>query len=129
VIHDCVEHGRLAERHSTASLRRALATLPADVVAYSNCKVVIKRAIDDRTTTGRRRPAGPDRVAAVYRDCAGAGSLKHRFAVRTLRRALRHMPADVKDYTQCSKLVRAELAKRGRRVTVPRRGAARRDRG
>jgi hypothetical protein len=93
----------------------ALATLPADMLKYSNCQALIRRAILDPKSMGQRH-RGPDRVAAVFRDCAGAVALEHRFQVRTLRRALRHMPADLKRYSQCAEVVGLELARRGQQA-------------
>ncbi len=45
VVADCNAHGRLVERYSVATLRNALATLPADVAEYTNCPDVIRKQL------------------------------------------------------------------------------------
>jgi GrpB-like predicted nucleotidyltransferase (UPF0157 family) len=107
VIDDCTAHGRLVHRHSATALRQALAALPQEVREYSDCERVIRRALK-RPGAGVGRRAGADRVGAVFRDCADE-VLDRRFPQRTLRRALRHMPADLREYSRCEQVVRREL--------------------
>ncbi len=66
------------------------------------------------TAAKHSRPAGKDRVQAVYRDCGSArtGKLRHRFKLTTLRRARRHMPADLAAYTDCDATIRREIKQR-----------------
>ncbi len=45
VISDCNSHGRLTRQYSTAQLRNALSTMPADVKEYTDCLDVIQRAL------------------------------------------------------------------------------------
>jgi hypothetical protein len=110
VIKDCQAHGRLVQRHSQKALRQALVVMPQDVREYTECERIIRRALK-RPRSGPSRKAGPDRVSAVFRDCAD-DDLDRRFAVRTLRRALRHVPADVRAYTRCERLIGRELRQR-----------------
>jgi GrpB-like predicted nucleotidyltransferase (UPF0157 family) len=110
VIDDCTAHGRLVHRHSATALRQALAALPQDVREYSDCERVIRRALKRPGAGAGRRP-GPDRVGAVFRDCADE-VLDRRFPQRTLRRALRHMPADLREYSRCEQVIRRELRQR-----------------
>lgn len=63
--------------------------------------------------TPRLRPAGPDRVNSVLRDCTRDGDLDHRFRLTTLRRTLRHVPADVAQYTDCVRVIRRDIRRRG----------------
>ena len=107
VIKDCTAHGRLAHRHSVKALRQALAALPENVREYTDCERIIRRALK-RPAAKAVRKAGPDRVSAVFRDCADE-VLNRRFALRTLRRALRHMPADLREYSRCEQVMRREL--------------------
>jgi hypothetical protein len=110
VIDDCTAHGRLVHRHSARALRQALAALPQDVREYSDCERIIRRALNRRGAgTGRR--VGADRVSAVFRDCADE-DLHRRFPLRTLRRALRHLPTDLREYSGCEQVVRRELRQR-----------------
>ncbi|MFA9272556.1 MAG: hypothetical protein ACEQSX_17725 [Baekduiaceae bacterium] len=60
----------------------------------------------------RMRPAGPDRVRAVLSDCARNGDLDRRFRVTTLRRTLRHMPADIAQYTDCVRIIKRDIRRR-----------------
>lgn len=62
--------------------------------------------------TSRLRPAGPDRVKSVIRDCVSNGHLDRRYPVRTLRRTLRHLPRDVVQYTDCERVIRREIRHR-----------------
>jgi hypothetical protein len=65
------------------------------------------------TLAKKPRPRGKDRVAAVYRDCASrGGTLKHRFPLTTLRRARRHLPADIAAYTTCDSVIAREIKRR-----------------
>jgi hypothetical protein len=45
VIADCQRHNKLTGSYTTQALRRALATLPADVAEYTDCHDVIQSAI------------------------------------------------------------------------------------
>ncbi len=45
VVADCNAHGRLVQHYSEATLRNALATLPADVAEYTDCPDVIRRQL------------------------------------------------------------------------------------
>lgn len=63
--------------------------------------------------TSRMRPAGPDRVASVLRDCTHDGDLDRRFRLTTLRRTLRHVPADIAQYTDCVRVIRRDIRRRG----------------
>jgi hypothetical protein len=45
VVADCNAHGRLVQHYSDATLRAALATLPADVAEYTDCADVIRKQL------------------------------------------------------------------------------------
>ncbi len=45
VVADCNAHGRLVQRYSNATLRSALATLPADIAEYTDCADVISKQL------------------------------------------------------------------------------------
>jgi hypothetical protein len=104
VVRDCVD-GRLDHRHSSAALRSALRTLPADIDDYTNCRDAIasQRAIH----VGTR--GGPT-VGAILRDCTTHGRLRHRYPAVQLRRALRHLRAGgAGRYATCGDLVVSQL--------------------
>lgn len=44
-VADCSLHGRLTRHYSVSALRKAIATMPADVAEYSNCPEVLNRAL------------------------------------------------------------------------------------
>jgi hypothetical protein len=44
-VADCNSHTKLTHQYSTAQLRSALATMPADIKEYTNCPDVIQRAL------------------------------------------------------------------------------------
>jgi hypothetical protein len=44
VIDDCTQHGTLTKRYSQKEYRQALASLPADVDEYGDCRNIIKDA-------------------------------------------------------------------------------------
>lgn len=111
IVQDCTAHGRLTERYRVRALRRAKRTLPADVRKFSDCERAITQAIE-RGGRPARPQRGTDRVRSVINDCAGDRFLDHRFKISTLRRALRHLPADVVEYSDCEKVIRGEIRRR-----------------
>lgn len=58
------------------------------------------------------RPTGPDRVKSVLSDCTYDGDLDRRFRLTTLRRTLRHVPADVAQYTDCVRIIKRDIRRR-----------------
>jgi hypothetical protein len=59
-------------------------------------------------------------VAAIARDCAQDGTLDRHYRSADLTRALRRLPADIDDYTNCGDLIVAQRARTaGRRGTDP----------
>ena len=58
------------------------------------------------------RPAGPDKVRSVLRDCTSDGELDRRFPLTTLRRTLRHVPTDIAEYTDCEQVIRRDIKRR-----------------
>ncbi len=44
VVNDCAKDGRLDQHHSLADYTQALAHLPTDVIEYTDCQSVIRRA-------------------------------------------------------------------------------------
>ncbi|MHB8658993.1 MAG: hypothetical protein ACYC91_13745 [Solirubrobacteraceae bacterium] len=45
VVADCNAHGQLTRHYSSAQLKSALGTLPADIKEYTNCYDVIQRQL------------------------------------------------------------------------------------
>jgi hypothetical protein len=48
-------------------------------------------------------------VAKVYRDCARHSHLHGHYSVKVLKRAKRHMPKDVRNYTSCPRQINRAL--------------------
>ncbi len=74
--------------------------------------VALTPAAADARKKPRLRPAGPDKVSAVLRDCTTDGELDRRFPLSTLRRTLRHVPTDIAEYTDCEQVIRRDIRRR-----------------
>jgi hypothetical protein len=61
-----------------------------------------------------------DMSARVLYDCASSryGYLRHRYSMRVLRGALRDIPEDVANYTNCPDAIRAAIGRATARITV-----------
>jgi hypothetical protein len=46
VVGDCRDHAKLTQSYTISALRRAAATLPADVAQYTDCEDVIQKALN-----------------------------------------------------------------------------------
>lgn len=55
-------------------------------------------------------PARHAPVASILRDCTSDGTLDHHYRGGDLLRSLRHLPADIIDYSNCADLVTAQHA-------------------
>lgn len=68
-----------------------------------------------------------DMSARVLYDCAASrfGYLRHRYSVRVLRNALRDIPEDVANYTNCPDAIRSAIALSTARVSASIRRTAR----
>jgi hypothetical protein len=100
---DCSRDDDLDRHYSLRALRRALRRLPMDLRDYTDCAGAIRRAI--------RRARGPiDReVHKIWRDCGRDDDLDRHYSLRALRRALRRLPDDLRDYTDCEKAIRRAI--------------------
>ena len=59
VIADCTKHGTLTKHYSQKEYRQALASLPADVDEYGDCRNVIKDAqVASAASTGSQKGSG-----------------------------------------------------------------------
>jgi hypothetical protein len=66
----------------------------------------------------------PNLTYDVIADCSGSatGNLRHRYSARVLRRSLRRMSGDVREYTGCRDAIRAQLRRAKATVVVGVRG-------
>jgi hypothetical protein len=59
---------------------------------------------------------GDRQVRRIIRDCVRDDDLDRAYGVKALRRALRRLPDDVRNYTNCERAIRRQLRKRDRQV-------------
>ncbi|WP_156027706.1 hypothetical protein [Candidatus Solirubrobacter pratensis] len=81
---DCAAHGFLTHRYSRTTLRAAIRTPPADVVAYTPCLTRLEYALRHG---GDGRAPGRGGTRALLRDCAANRRLDRRWTLNTVRRA------------------------------------------
>jgi hypothetical protein len=55
-------------------------------------------------------------VKTVIRDCADNGRLARHYSLALLRRARRHLPADVREYSSCSRVLSRAIKREQRRL-------------
>ena len=56
IVHDCTANGRLTHPYTASQLRRALATMPATIKAYTDCSNVIRRALGTQANKPNSSP-------------------------------------------------------------------------
>jgi len=102
VVRDCNRDGDLDRDYPLGALRRAL----RDVNEHSRCARRIERAIE-------RAERERDRAQQqIYRDCSRDGDLDRYYTRRELRRALRLLPDDLREYTDCESAIDDALSDR-----------------
>ncbi len=103
IIKDCSRDGRLDHAYPLRSLREALDALTRRERRTTRCERVLERAID------RARDRLDREVFRILRDCSRDDDLDRRYSVAALRRALRQLPDDMGDYTDCERAIRRAL--------------------
>ena len=99
VVRDCNRDGDLDRDYPLAALRRALRLVDDD----SRCARKIERAID-------RAERERDRwLRQIYRDCRRDGDLDRDYPRGQLRRALRLMTDELREYTDCESAIEDAL--------------------
>jgi type 1 glutamine amidotransferase len=106
ITRDCSRDDDLDRQYPLRALRRALRDLPDDVAETTRCERVIERAIR-RLENQRGRE-----VERILRDCSRDDDLDRLYSRRALRIALRTMPDDVRNYTDCEDAIRDALPDR-----------------
>ena len=67
VIADCTKHGTLTKHYSQREYRQALASLPADVDEYGDCRNVIRDAqVAGAASTGSKKGSGAGAAPASF---------------------------------------------------------------
>jgi hypothetical protein len=110
---DCTKDGRIDGRYSKSELRRSIKALSGKSAKTKECKKrlnrVLKHGGDGRLTSSSRN------ANTIIRDCADNGWIDRRYSVTALRKALKHLPTDVKEYSDCGSHLRAEIKARTKR--------------
>lgn len=110
IIKDCSRDGHLDHDYSLRSLREALDELSWKERRHTRCERVLERAID------RAKRRLDREVFRIFRDCGRDEDLDHRYSVAALRRALRRLPDDLRDYTDCERVIERALERAKRRL-------------
>jgi hypothetical protein len=71
--------------------------------------------VSSTASAAAARP-GDRQVRRIIRDCVRDDDLDRAYGVKTLRRALRRLPDDVRNYTGCKRAIVRQLRKRNRQV-------------
>lgn len=103
IIKDCSRDGHLDHHYPLGSLRGALDDLSWKERRHTRCERVLERAID------RARDRLEREVFRIFRDCGRDEDLDRRYSVAALRRALRWLPDDLRDYTDCERVIERAL--------------------
>src|SRR6266511_3586074 len=75
VIADCTKHGTLTKRYSQKEYKQALASLPADIEEYGNCRNVIRNAqLGGASKRSRGGGGGVNVGSSAFRASGGAGA-------------------------------------------------------
>src|SRR4051794_37859174 len=107
---DCTKDGRIDGKYSKSELRRAIKALSGKSAKTKECKKRLNRVLihggDGRLTSSSRNPK------TIIRDCADNGWIDRRYALSAIRKALKHIPTDVKEYSDCGSHLRSEIKAR-----------------
>jgi hypothetical protein len=107
---DCTKDGRVDGRYSKAELRRGVKALSGKSAKTRECKKrlnrVIKRGGDGRLTSSTRS------TKTILRDCADNGWIDRRYSVTALRKALKNLPTELEEYSDCGPRLRSEISAR-----------------
>jgi hypothetical protein len=98
ILRDCAHDGDLDREYSLPALRAALR-----LVDNRRCERVIERAIRRAQRQLLRE------VVRIWRDCARDDDLDRRYSLPALRRALRLLPDDLRNYTGCERAIRRAI--------------------
>jgi hypothetical protein len=74
VVADCTKHGTLTKRYSQKEYKQALASLPADIEEYGDCRNVIRDAqLAGASNRARRGGGGGGAATSAFRASGGTG--------------------------------------------------------
>lgn len=108
---DCLADGHLDRRYTKAAVRKSIARLATKGKHRATCRQRLRRVLSHG---GDGRLRGRGTVRAVVRDCGDNGWLDRKWTLPLLQSALRRLPTDMEDYSDCPQTLRAELRARRR---------------
>jgi hypothetical protein len=107
---DCTKDGRIDGRYSKSELRRSIKALSGKSAKTKECKKrlnrVLKHGGDGRVSSSSRS------VKTILRDCTDNSWIDRRYAVSALRKALKKLPTELKEYSDCGPRLRSEIKAR-----------------
>ncbi|MDA0180104.1 hypothetical protein OJ997_07335 [Solirubrobacter phytolaccae] len=107
---DCTKDGRIDGKYSKAELRKGVKALSTKAKRQKECKTRLNRALkrggDGRLSSSSRS------TKTILRDCANDGWLDRRYPVSALRTALKKLPTELEEYSDCGSYLRAEIKAR-----------------
>jgi hypothetical protein len=101
--------GRIDHHYAKPALRRAIQRLTPAVKHGATCEQRLRRVLRHG---GDGRVNGRGGLRAVMRDCSDNGWLDRRWKPALLRSAVRHLPTDLEEYSDCPQVLRKELRAR-----------------
>jgi hypothetical protein len=110
---DCTKDGWISGSYSKSELRRAVKALSGKSHKTKECRTrltrVLKHGGDGRLASSSRA------TKTILRDCTKDGWIDRRYAVSALRKALKHIPAELEEYSDCGSHLRAEIKARSKK--------------
>jgi hypothetical protein len=110
IIKDCSRDGHLDHDYPLRSLREALDDLSWKERRHTRCERVLERAID------RAKRKLDHEVFRIWADCGRDEDLDRKYSIEALRRALRRLPDDLRDYTDCERVIERALERAKRKL-------------
>jgi hypothetical protein len=102
ILRDCAKDGDLDHHYSLRGLKRALKVMGDDLRDYTDCEKAIKRAI-------KKARKLRSEVKKIYRDCSRDDDLDRRYSLPALKLALKWLPEDIDDYTDCRHAIKRAI--------------------
>jgi hypothetical protein len=104
ILRDCAKDGDLDHHYSLPGLKRALKVMGDDLRDYTDCERAIRRAIRKANLRKLR-----SEVKKIYRDCSRDDDLDRRYSLPALKLALKRLPDDLDDYTDCRHAIKRAI--------------------
>lgn len=108
-VSDCTKDGRVDGRYSKSDLRRAIAKTPKSTKG-KECKKRLKRVL--KSGGDGRLSSKSTSTKTILRDCADNGWIDRRYSVAALRKALKNLPTELEEYSDCGPTLRSEIKAR-----------------